>query len=82
MELDRKRNALFALQLLITIVTMGFSLVSMISGLFGMNLWDGLSRDSPGFFIGVVVSTSGFATLTTVAIMVYLKQQRMLFLGT
>lgn len=34
-ELGRKRNSLFALQILVNTVTMGFSFVSMVGAIFG-----------------------------------------------
>lgn len=80
-ELDRKRNQLFALQLLITIVTMGFSFVSMVSGVFGMNLWNSIGQDSPVAFTVATLGPAFMAFAGTVAMVVYLRSRRMLFVG-
>lgn len=80
-DLDRKRNALFALQLLITIVTMGFSFVSMVSGIFGMNLWNGIGQDSAMAFSVATLGPAMLAFMGTVAMVVYLRSRRMLFMG-
>ena len=80
-ELDRKRNALFGLQLLITIVTMGFSFVSMVGGIFGMNLWDGMGQSSANWFVAVSVASCGVATIVTLLLVVYLRTHRMLFMS-
>ena len=80
-ELDRKRNALFALQLLITIVTMAFSFVSMVAGLFGMNLWENMGQPGPMAFIVCTLGSFGLAMVVTALLVVYLRTQRMLFMG-
>ena len=80
-ELDRKRNALFALQLLITIVTMGISFVAMVGGIFGMNLWDNMGNEDPGYFILAAMLPVGIAIAITIVLTAYLRWKRMLFLG-
>lgn len=80
-ELDRKRNALFALQLLITIVTMAFSFVSMVAGIFGMNLWDGIGQPGATAFNITTLGSSGVALAVTILLIVYLRSRRMLFMG-
>lgn len=79
-DLDRKRNALFALQLIITIVTMAFAFVSMIGGIFGMNLTNG-HESSHSWFNVVTGLSCGFAVLTFLLLVLYLRRNRMLFLG-
>lgn len=79
-DLDRKRNALFALQLVATIVTMCVSFVAMIAGLFGMNLNSGV-ESAGGWFWGVTAVSVGFASSVATFLIVYLRQNRMLFLG-
>lgn len=81
MDLDRRRNALFALQLQITIVTMGFSLVSMVSGLFGMNLWENMGQPTHKWFTFVCGLSVGFAAILVAALIVYLRAHQMLFVG-
>jgi amino acid transporter len=81
-ELDRKRNGLFALQLLVTLVTMAFSLVSMVSGIFGMNLYADLGQPSSQAFLVTTFVSLGCATTMTVLIVFYLRSQHMLFLGS
>lgn len=80
-DLDRKRNALFALQLLITIVTMGLSLVSMVSGLFGMNLWDHMGQQSHFWFTFVCGASMGISAVLVFSLILFLRSQRMLFVG-
>lgn len=79
-ELDRRRNQLFAIQLMITIITMGFSFVSMISGIFGMNLPSDVFEKT-GYFEPTVYISAGTALGTTCLLVLYLRRQRMLFLG-
>ncbi len=53
-DLDSRRNQLVALDLLVTSITLMFSLVTAVAGVFGMNLknsWE----DSNGAFLGVTV---------------------------
>jgi Mg2+ and Co2+ transporter CorA len=80
-ELDRRRNQLFAIQLIITIVTMAFSAVSCISGIFGMNLKSSVF-DKQGWFLPTVFSASGLAFGTSALLLGYLRKRSMLFLGS
>jgi hypothetical protein len=78
-ELDKKRNALFALQLLITTVTMGFSFVAMVAGIFGMNLHNGY-EENRSVFLGVTGLSCGLALAVVVSLMAALRYNGMLFL--
>jgi Mg2+ and Co2+ transporter CorA len=81
-ELDRKRNALFALQLLVTLVTMAFSFVSMVGGIFGMNLWANIGQPGPGAFTITTLGSTGLALGVTIVIVFYLRSRRMLYVGS
>jgi Mg2+ and Co2+ transporter CorA len=80
-DLDRKRNALFALTLLITIITMAFASVSMITGIFGMNL-NSYHQQSANWFVIVTSLSTGIAGFTVLILFAVLRQNRMLFLGS
>jgi Mg2+ and Co2+ transporter CorA len=80
-DLDRKRNALFALNLLITILTMAFAFVSMISGIFGMNL-NFYHQRSANWFAVVTSLSTGIAGFIVLILVIVLRQNRMLFLGS
>ena len=79
-DLDKKRNALFAGQLLITLITAGFSFIAMVAGIFGMNLNSGVETAN-GWFLGVTVLSAGLAVSVTVGLVAFLRYHRMLFLG-
>ena len=79
-DLDKKRNALFAGQLLITLITAGFGFIAMIAGIFGMNLDSGVET-ARGWFLGVTVLSTGLATSVTISLVAFLRYHKMLFLG-
>jgi Mg2+ and Co2+ transporter CorA len=79
-ELNRKRNSLFALQLLITIITMAFSFVAMVSGIFGMNLRNGHENDQSWFKV-VTAASLGGASVVVAMLIVYLHNNRMVLVG-
>lgn len=80
MDLDKKRNALFAGQLLITLITASFSFIAMVAGIFGMNLSSGVETAN-GWFLGVTLLSTGLAASVTISLVTFLKFHRMLFMG-
>ena len=80
MRHDRRRNELFAIQLIITIVSMAFGFVAMVGGIFGMNL-DSRVQEKAGWFNWVTFLSCFSAALVTIVLLAYLRWNRMLFLG-
>jgi hypothetical protein len=74
MILDRQRNELIKIDLVITAALFACSIVSLAGGIFGMNLKSGIeARD--GFFVGVIVITSVVATSSFIFIIFYCRRK-------
>lgn len=76
--MDSRRNALVQLELWVSNVTMGFSFVAMIAGIFGMNLINtAWLENSAGFFWFVIImSTIGLIVLP-LAVIAYMRRRRL-----
>jgi Mg2+ and Co2+ transporter CorA len=68
------------MQLVITIITMAFSFVAMVGGIFGMNLHSGL-EESYVWFWGVTGGALGFGFAAVVSLITFLRYHSMLFVG-
>jgi len=79
-ELDSRRNELVALEVILTTLTLIFSIISSVGGIFGMNLKSGIEEDEHAFYIvtglSILVAISAF-----VAIIIYCRQKRLMFMG-
>ncbi|KAH9959470.1 Mg2+ transporter protein cora-like protein [Russula dissimulans] len=64
--LDSNRNALLALDLKVSIATMGIGMGALVAGLFGMNLTSHM-EDHPYGFAGMSVASTLFAFLVALA---------------
>lgn len=42
MDLDQRRNELVALNLVVVVLTLGLTIITMVAGVFGMNLRSGI----------------------------------------
>jgi Mg2+ and Co2+ transporter CorA len=60
---------------------MAFAFVSMISGIFGMNL-NCYHQQSANWFAIVTSRSTGIAGFTVLILFIVLRQSRMLFLGS
>lgn len=74
-DLDRRRNELHGLEVLLTAITLSFAFVSMIAGIFGMNLQSGWESRRNGFIIvtWLSIGAGGFIFLLLV---VFLRFRR------
>lgn len=75
-ELDRSRNELVVIEIVVTAVTMGFSFVSCVGGLFGMNLVNG-KEESHVMFV-LVTSSSVVVGVLLCALVVLFAYKRQL----
>lgn len=78
-DLDHRRNELHALEILVVSITLMFSLVSMVAGVFGMNLMSGL-EDSQAAFITVIIISALFAILLFTMILAYIRSRGLMFI--
>lgn len=62
--LDSQRNSLLLLEIRLTILTVGLSTGTFLSGLFGMNLINTMEQSPNAFFIVSAIAFTGIATLT------------------
>ncbi|KAK9792989.1 hypothetical protein WJX73_010706 [Symbiochloris irregularis] len=78
-ELDHRRNELVALDLIITAFMAMFAFVSMIGGVFGMNMKNGFEESQVAFWSTTGV-TLALASALMMAIVVFARQKRLLFI--
>ena len=77
MILDRQRNELIKIDLVVSAALFACSIVSVAGSIFGMNLQSNLETKS-GFFVGVIVVTSCVKRLSVVSVYHFLLQQKKL----
>ena len=73
-DLDHRRNELHALEILVVSITLMFSLVSMVAGIFGMNLMSAW-RTVQAAFITVIIISACFAILLFTMILAYIRSR-------
>jgi magnesium transporter len=79
--LDSHRNQLIQVDLLLTAGTFCGSLVTVVAGIFGMNLWTGWDVEVPSpMFMIVSVTSSVLATLMLVAFVLFMRYKRLAFI--
>ncbi|KAK9817294.1 hypothetical protein WJX72_012299 [[Myrmecia] bisecta] len=79
LELDQRRNELVALDLFMTAVMTMFGCVSMIGGIFGMNLRNGWEESETAFWTTTGVG-SFLAMLFFAAILLFARYKRLMFI--
>mmetsp|Transcript_13639 Transcript_13639/g.34420 ORF Transcript_13639/g.34420 Transcript_13639/m.34420 type:complete len:345 (-) Transcript_13639:346-1380(-) len=79
-ELDSRRNELVALEVILTTLTLVFSIISAVGGVFGMNLKSGIEEDPYAFYIVTALSIAA-AVSAFLAIIIYCRQKRLMFMG-
>ncbi|GMH39163.1 hypothetical protein BSKO_07061 [Bryopsis sp. KO-2023] len=78
-DLDHRRNELHALEVLVTSITLMFAFVSMVAGVFGMNLRTGLENELNAFVWVTIVSVIVAVTLF-VGLLYYVRSRRLMFI--
>ncbi|KAK9825912.1 hypothetical protein WJX81_005713 [Elliptochloris bilobata] len=78
LELDQRRNELVALDMVMTILTMGFAFVAMIAGIFGMNLGPLPIQDDNIHFYVVVIASGFIGFMLCATALAYAQKKRLL----
>ena len=76
MILDRQRNELIKIDLVVSAALFACSIVSVAGSIFGMNLQSNLETKS-GFFVGVIVVTSALAAASFLFIIFYCSRKNL-----
>jgi magnesium transporter len=76
MILDRQRNELIKIDLVVSAAFFACSIVSVAGSIFGMNLQSNLETKS-GFFVGVIVVTSALAAASFLFIIFYCSRKNL-----
>lgn len=76
MILDRQRNELIKIDLVVSAALFACSIVSVAGSIFGMNLQSNLETKS-GFFVGVIVVTSALAATSFLFIIFYCSRKNL-----
>ncbi|KAK9867744.1 hypothetical protein WJX84_007910 [Apatococcus fuscideae] len=76
-ELDSQRNQLIRIDLLLTAATFCASIISVVTGIFGMNL-NNTHEDSYTAFIATSAITSGGAVVVFISIVMYCRHKKLL----
>lgn len=76
MILDRQRNELIKIDLVVSAALFACSIVSVAGSIFGMNLQSNLETKS-GFFVGVIVVTSTLAAASFLFIIFYCSRKNL-----
>lgn len=76
-ELDRSRNELVVIEIVVTAVTMGFSFVSCVGGIFGMNLVNG-KEGSHVMFVLVTCSSIVIGVLLCALVVLFAYKRQLL----
>jgi len=76
MILDRQRNELIKIDLVVSAALFACSIVSVSGSIFGMNLQSNLETKS-GFFVGVIVVTSALAAASFLFIIFYCSRKNL-----
>jgi magnesium transporter len=70
----------FLMQVILTTLTLVFSIISAVGGVFGMNLKSGIEEDEYAFYIVTTLSIVA-AVGAFLAIIIYCRQKRLMFMG-
>jgi Mg2+ and Co2+ transporter CorA len=76
MILDRQRNELIKIDLVVSAALFACSIMSVAGSIFGMNLQSNLETKS-GFFVGVILVTSALAAASFVFIIFYCSRKKL-----
>ena len=76
MTLDRQRNELIKIDLVVSAALFACSIMSVAGSIFGMNLQSNLETKS-GFFVGVILVTSALAAASFVFIIFYCSRKKL-----
>ncbi|KAG6613399.1 CorA Metal Ion Transporter (MIT) Family [Phytophthora cinnamomi] len=74
LKLDSKRNYLLKVQLIFSLVSINIAVGTLVSGIFGMNLYSGL-ESAAHWFWGVVIATVIFFIATTETGIMYFRNK-------
>lgn len=78
-QMDHRRNELVATDLMVTTGTAGFAFVSMIAGLFGMNLNSGVEETAHWFWSVFALTLVGGAAIVAV-IVAWIRRRNLMFI--
>eukprot|EP00891_Asterochloris_glomerata_P007768 jgi/Astpho2/7768/Aster-06062 len=78
-ELDHRRNELVALDLVVTAVAGSFAFISMIGGVYGMNLKNTM-EESHAAFVWVTCISGVIAVFLFATVMLYARWKRLMFI--
>ncbi len=85
-DLDRRRNELVALNLVVNCIMLMFALVSAVTGAFGMNLAGWMTvlsvETSRRSFLAAILVSCCASVVLFVSIMSYARYKRLLFIVT
>jgi magnesium transporter len=76
MILDRQRNELIKIDLVVSAALFACSIISVAGSIFGMNLQSNLETKS-GFFVGVIIVTSALAAASFLFIIFYCSRKNL-----
>lgn len=78
-DLDNRRNQIVAIDLVVTSVTLMFTFVTSVSGIFGMNLRNSWEERHDAF-VSVTVGAFLLGAAIFLAFMMYVRVKRLMFI--